>query len=486
MANSEKAPTELMTSFCDFCGAETSVPLPTCAPVAADSAEHRETVARLNAQIASLSSQLEQLDDQLADSEHALAAVQLENEACRERIDLLEETVRGHEELVESSRLVDSSKLEALELQLKGEQAARGQAEASRQLMESELEELTQRLFEVSSDMVKEEHERRQESEQHVIMLEEKLADLQTILQTLESEKQQLKSILHTMDTEKRMVERELDDALSMSQPSTPTGSIHRVNSMRSLRNSRRRPNPLIHDSSYYSSDDSSSPYSPPLNHGLHLIDSKFFHEYLEFIESCKADRTGKPMREAKFMKRVLYEDVEPCLNFDPNVSSSIFSWNQPRKTVLAAVLENTLIIEPFAHPSSPSAVNHARTALAAPLCTLCNTAITSPISFVYRLSDTDTKRQPMCAFCRARLTSVCEFYGFVRMISTGVLPSKGGGPSGNAQRSYREVLRLRERMLWARLGCGVDLGEPTDFDLEDEEPQLVSNSDLDIVDEWR
>lgn len=140
----------------------------------------------------------------------------------------------------------------------------------------------------------------------------------------------------------------------------------------------------------------------------------------------------------------------------------------------MTAVTDNTLVVEavpmsnkdqsssPVAsvHPQqhlAPSNASQAGSppAMARPSCALCGHCINTPLSYQYRLTDTANESRTICPYCRTRLTTVCNFYSVLRMISKRIISS-----STTPEKLYLDFLRIRLSMFMARCGVGIVTGE--------------------------
>ncbi|KAK3806429.1 MAG: hypothetical protein J3Q66DRAFT_120193 [Benniella sp.] len=171
-------------------------------------------------------------------------------------------------------------------------------------------------------------------------------------------------------------------------------------------------------------------------------------------------------LSNCRLLKKMLAEDVEATLRFEPG---NLLSWAQ-RKRLMAAVTENTLVIEVVnvsskdqspspvatAHSLSPSATAPIATATTAkPNCALCGHGINTPLYYQYRLMDTSNESRTICPYCRTRLTSVCNFYSVLRMISKRIISS-----TTTPEKLYLDFLRIRLSMFLARCGVGIVTGD--------------------------
>ena len=152
---------------------------------------------------------------------------------------------------------------------------------------------------------------------------------------------------------------------------------------------------------------------------------------------------SNTPLKETRFYKRALTEDIEPTLRLD---SAPGLSW-LARRAVINSMCEGSLVVEPM--PTTATLHHHA--------CSLCGeTRKGADYSRTHRFrtSENETaQRYPLCDYCLNRLRSTCDFLGFLRMIKDGHWRTDGEQAEAVA---WEESVRLRERMFWSRVGGGV------------------------------
>ena len=149
------------------------------------------------------------------------------------------------------------------------------------------------------------------------------------------------------------------------------------------------------------------------------------------------------PLKETRFYKRVLIEDIEPTLRLD---MAPGLSW-LARRTVISSMAEGSLVIEPM--PTVPK--------LYITSCSLCGENRKSDeYSRRHRFKTSDNEsaqRYPLCAYCLNRMRASCDFLGFLRMVKDGHWRADCVQAEALA---WEESVRLREHMFWARIGGGV------------------------------
>lgn len=148
-------------------------------------------------------------------------------------------------------------------------------------------------------------------------------------------------------------------------------------------------------------------------------------------------------LKETRFYKRALTEDIEPTLRLD---TAPGLSW-LARRTVVNSMSEGSLVVEP-----TPAAIK--RNAFACSLCGENRRNEKYARSHRFRTSENENaQRYPLCNFCLTRVRASCDFLGFLRMLKDGHW--RADGEEAELQ-AWEECVRLRERMFWARMGGGV------------------------------
>ena len=148
-------------------------------------------------------------------------------------------------------------------------------------------------------------------------------------------------------------------------------------------------------------------------------------------------------LKETRFYKRVLIEDIEPTLRLD---AAPGLSW-LARRTVINSMCEGSLVVEPM-----PAAAR-----LYIFSCSLCGESRRGNAyerTHRFRTSDNENaQRYPLCPYCLNRLRASCDFLGFLRIVKDGHWKTDCHEAETQA---WEESVRLRERMLWTRIGGGV------------------------------
>lgn len=173
----------------------------------------------------------------------------------------------------------------------------------------------------------------------------------------------------------------------------------------------------------------------------------------------ASAASTGSPapatlpnLRDTKFFKRVLTEDVEPTLRLD---AAPGLSW-LARRSVLNAMTDGSLVVEPVTTHAGNSFIMSIAKPQYNP-CSLCGESRKDAKylrNHRFRTSEQDSaQRHPLCTYCLVRVRSTCDFLSFLRMVKDGHWRADD---DDQERAAWEESVRLREQMFWARIGGGV------------------------------
>lgn len=166
-------------------------------------------------------------------------------------------------------------------------------------------------------------------------------------------------------------------------------------------------------------------------------------HSHNESLSSQPSAGSHISLREARFYKRVVMEDIEPTLRLD---ASPGISW-LARRTVMSSICDGSLIVEPM------PCVSH-KWAYPCSLCGERRDAINNERTHRFRTSDSESaQRYPLCVSCVKKVRSCCEFTGYLRLILEGHVRVEDVQEEEDA---WEETVRLRERIFWSRVGAGV------------------------------
>ena len=152
------------------------------------------------------------------------------------------------------------------------------------------------------------------------------------------------------------------------------------------------------------------------------------------------------PLKDTKFFKRLMVEDIDPTLRLD--LSQSI-SWLQ-RRSITTAFAESSLIVEPI--PEATRNLYGKYTPCA--LCGEYRKEDENPRTHRMRVNEGENATKwSLCGICLEKVRGVGDLVGYVRMIRDGVVKC---GDKTEELEAWDELVRLRERLFWARMAGGV------------------------------
>jgi len=443
----------------------------------------------LSAEVAMLSTKLvnainyqTNLDDSLQQTRHEL-------DHANSELTRLRQHQKEMDDMIASGVLVRKAQVDRtlaqMREELEQERAAREAAEKAKKQTDGELENLTSALFEEANTMVASARKEVEAVEKRNSQLRNQLNDTEVLLTSQTEQLQDLKTVMERMD---RMSEHEAA-ARESSIPSTPINST--TNAWETVQSSPNAavpievpPNHPLHFSqlilpvirndtvAYQEFQDlislgrRASPHSRQGSNGINhltsasqqnLASSSPLPGAFSFSVSTSANSSPSsanfsnasaaipPLKESKFYKRALLEDIEPTLRLDLAPGLSFLS----RRAVFSSLLSGTLAVEPF--------VPHTKFYSPVYACALCGEQRKhAPYIRTHRFrtsEDASAQRYPLCDYCLGRVRASCDFMGFLRMLRDGHWRAESEEEQKGA---WEEAGRLRERMFWARLGGGV------------------------------
>jgi hypothetical protein len=149
-------------------------------------------------------------------------------------------------------------------------------------------------------------------------------------------------------------------------------------------------------------------------------------------------------LKDERFYKRSLSEDIEPTLRLD--IAPGL-SW-MARRTVLNSITSGSLVVEP-----APPPPKFRGAIFPCSLCGEVRKGDEHARKFRFKSSETDDTRHPLCDWCLGRVRSTCDYISFLRMVAAGHWRAETEDEKKSA---WEESVRLRERMFWSRIGGGV------------------------------
>ncbi|KAJ5472539.1 hypothetical protein N7530_006540 [Penicillium desertorum] len=440
----------------------------------------------LSNEVAALSVKLIQAINNQTNLDDSLVATRQELELAQGKIQALEFQNEKYRRDIDNKvyiRKVDSDReISQLRDALAEETVQRLAAEKGRKNIEQEVETLTAALFEEANKMVAAAKIEREAVEKKNEQLRSQVKDTESLLASHQDQLAELKSVMQAMNLHK-------DDLESRATPSSPDEISQAQGS--SSQETELEPAPVLIGNPEELTPGPSSSF-PQL---LRMVSRTDLQAYEDFRDLLVLSRSSKPpsraasgsygglnvmglasfasggspsstsspkgfthspngstssttgsnfsLKETRFYKRVLMEDIEPTLRLDlaPGIS-----W-LTRRTVLSGICEGSLVVEPM--PPSSKKFEFP--------CSVCGErrpGTPNERTHRFRTSDSETaQRYSLCILCLERVRSCCEFTGYLRLILDGHLRA---GDTEEEKEIWDETIRLRERMFWSRVGGGI------------------------------
>lgn len=457
----------------------------------------------LNSEVATLSNKLISAINHQTTLDDTLSVTRHELEQARERMKKLESDNREYTESIARGVYVKRTVMEMekakITIQLVEEKRQRAEVEKEKKNIEQELENLTTALFEEANKMVitaREEAQREHDIiQKRNDQLKAQLADTESLLRFQQEQLAELKHVMEQMKEER-------DDQTNPTAPSTPglskfdskenSDDADGIQSSIPEPVSPTYPTSFTHllqtvlrtDLSAYddfasllrlsknvpiNSRTSSGTYTglglglggysssmPSHTNGSSTSLSTVGSTPVTPTTPVSTVSTGStnghnsltPLKETKFYKRALAEDIEPTLRLD---TAPGLSW-LARRTVLNAVCDGTLVVEPMPQASKSHTFP----------CSLCGELRKDPEhirTHRFRTNENDNaQRYPLCRYCLGRVRSTCDFVGFLRILKDGHWRCED---EESERAAWEESVRLREQMFWCRVGGGVIPAHP-------------------------
>ncbi|KAG6002245.1 hypothetical protein E4U21_003305 [Claviceps maximensis] len=453
------------------------------------------------------------LDDTLSATRHELLTAHNRIRDLEAQNASLQETLRGdvwvRRSSLDGERKVMQQEKKAIQIKLTEETNKRLETEKEKRKIEQELENLTTALFEEANRMVigaKEEAQAQHDALQRKIdQLKSQLVDSESLLKSQQEQLSELKSVMGSMTSEHH------DQTYGTAPPSPTVGffehernqrlaSAHHGNEPASSAMEPFSPCPptslqhlvqpvLRTDLTAYDdfiglarlSHNRSSPtrVSAGSLRGLNALalglggSTSSAHlsnaSTTSVSTSTQADGSAPqspntpastvsmsstgiptpPLKDTRFYKRALVEDIEPTLRLD---LAPGLSW-LARRTVLSSIAEGSLVVEPI--PSSATYIAIAKPQMQP--CSLCGESRKEPCylrNHRFRTSEADSaQRYPLCNYCLNRVRSTCDYLGFLRVVKDGHWRADD---EDQEKAAWVESVKLRDQMFWARIGGGV------------------------------
>jgi len=478
----------------------------------------------LNAEVATLSTKLINAINYQTTLDDTLSATRSELDKARDKIKVLEERNETQREMLSGDVWVRKKAVEQEKQRLLGRIAAekhlREEVEKDKKKIELELENLTAALFEEANKMVvsAKEEARREQDVLHKKndQLRAQIADTEALLKSQQEQLAELKNVMEQMTIEREehsaitapsspgfIRSDGKEDEKSGSEGLTPQSALDPVSPAHATsfshlilpvlrtdlasyedftalaRLSRNHAGNRVSSgsmggihrhgsgiggstSSAHPSNASTTSLPNGANAGAATPSPQSPHTPMSAASASNDPVTPPPpLKETRFYKRVLTEDVEPTLRLD--VAPGL-SW-LARRSVLSAMAEGNIVVEPISS-HSPYASYIKPQFYACALCGDNRKDERYLRNHRFRTSESESaQRYPLCKFCLNRVRSTCDFLSFLRILKDGHWRTER---EDIEKAAWEETVRLREQMFWARIGGGVvPAGHPILSDLE-------------------
>lgn len=389
---------------------------------------------------------------------------------------------------------------------LRAERDQRSKAERDKQTIEKELEHLTTALFEEANKMVaaarkerdmmdrKNEQLKAQLSDTEILLqsLQDQLSELKQVMQQMTAEREEQAEISFSMPTSPALANRSSkeslgrgydtvsvspsysnhpDETLAPAHPTSFTQLITPVlrfdtaayqDFLTLLRSPKRQSLPLpqiqqpppVHNggNSMYRLSSGSMASFQLMSIGMGIGGMTYTPSHSPTTSVSNAPSSPSTpngilivaLKETRFFKRALVDDIEPTLRLD--VAPGL-SWLGKRNT-MSALSDGTLTIDPIPSSSRISLM----------VCTLCGESRNEDPLHVrahrMRTSDTDNaQKYPLCGYCVNRVRVTCDFVGFLKLCKDGLWKCDG---EADEKHAWEVCTTHREKMFWSRVGGGV------------------------------
>ncbi|RAL10567.1 guanine nucleotide exchange factor SEC2 [Aspergillus homomorphus CBS 101889] len=446
----------------------------------------------LSNEVAALSVKLVQAINNQTTLDDSLVATRQELEQAQSRIRILESENEKYRRDIDQEVVIKKSDVDYEMLRLKAalaeEKAQRALAEKEKKGIEQELETLTAALFEEANKMVAAAKLEREAVEKKNEQLRAQVKDTEALLASHQEQLAELKSVLQGMNITK-------DDAdartIISTAPSSPAAPLRPPSIRKNIES------PDVAEDIIPIEELTPGPCTsfPHLIKAVCRTDIQAYEDFRELFTTSKLSKPPSratsgsyaglnvmslaslstsgfgsassspaksnthspsgsvsspqpvtshiPLKETRFYKRVVVEDIEPTLRLD---AAPGISW-LTRRSVLGGICEGSLLVEPM--PSSAKRYEFP--------CSLCGERRTGSVNertHRFRTSDNETaQRYPLCVLCLEKVRSCCEFTGYLRLILDGHVRI---GDADEEKDAWDETIRLRERMFWSRIGGGI------------------------------
>jgi len=462
--------------------------------------ESKDEMAVLSDKLISAINHQQRLDDNLAEARHEL-------EAANARTAQLEARIKDYESRITNRDLMDKQSVEKHYGKVNADaEETRKQNEKltqEKRSLQSEMENLSASLFEEANKMVASANEQKAATEKKNQQLRDQIKDGEAVIASQTEQLTQLKLLMQDLGSDHRMEPSGMDSpSLTPASPQVPKGD-HIVRLMEAMNLSPVTPdhlgvapspstqlthliksvcrtdvpcyedfklmlansNPRSHTPSHaasragsgsygglsglglgFSSQNQNNPSSPNLTTSANNSKLAASPGIPGSFSPAPDPKGPQPLKDTRFFKRIMTEDIEPTLRLD---LSPQISWLQ-RRSILAALADSTLIVEPI--PDSAIKLYGKYTS-----CSVCGESRKedqNPRTHAMRTREGEgANKWAVCKLCLEKVRAVGDIIGYLRMVRDGVVKIID---LQDEQEAWDEIIRLRERLFWARLAGGV------------------------------
>lgn len=462
----------------------------------------------LNSEVATLSDKLIKAINHQTTLDDSLSRTRQELEASRARIAQLEAEAKAYETKISGGILITKQSADERVNKLSAELA-----EAKRQTtlvqqekrgIESELENLTASLFDEANKMVANANRERDATERKNQQLRDQIMDGEAVIASQTEQLTELKSLMQQIGPSPDY-RKELDSPRVSLAPSSPGVSREDGNLARlleamnlspvTLEHGELVPSPstqlthlvrplcrtdipayddfkiLIQNSHFRSHNPSHAPsragsgsYGGLNVMGLGSLSNNSSSNLAQIPQHATSKLANSPnipgsfspnpeqpkgpipLKDSKFYKRILVEDIEPTLRLD---LSPTLSWLN-RRSILSAFGDSTLIVEPIPEASLKLYGKYTPCAM----CGENRKKGENARTHAMRLREGEgATKWSICCLCLTKVRGVGDLVAYVRMVREGVVKI---GDQKDEEEAWEELVRLREKLFWARMAGGV------------------------------
>ena len=455
----------------------------------------------LSAEVSTLSDKLVSAIEHNSEMDEKLSQTRRELEESKARIAELEREAREHEARVSRGDLVSKKEVEEsndkLSAELVEERKQRSIAQQEKRGMEGELETLTASLFDEANKMVAAANMQRDAVEKKNAQLRDQIKDGEALIASQTEQLTELKVLMQEIGSEHRrdissprssvgptspaLVREDSDlaralEAMNLTPasgdnteiaPSPATSLTHLLRpecrtdipAYEDFRNLVQTSGPRSHTPSHAPSRAGSGSYG-----GLNVMGLSFANSSNPNLVSGPGNKTssnpaipgsfspnadGKGpilLKDTRFFKRIMTEDVEPTLRLD---LSPTISWLN-RRSIVGALAESSLVVEPIPDASMKLYGKYT-------MCAICGESRKedqNPRTHHMRVREGEgATKWSICRLCLEKVRGVGDLIAYVRNIREGVVKC---GDRKEEEEAWEELVKMRERLFWARMAGGV------------------------------